>query len=465
MKWFFNVVTTLSLRFRALTLILVVLFMILGAVSTVQLNQELLPPVDLPQTFILAQASGMTSEQVMSVLTERLEPGLNEIEDVINLESTTTGTFGTAITAFNDFGINQERLRDNIQAAIDDVWLPLRRIELQEGQTSEALLEELPSDLLIYLAEANPNFVFQLSPDVWSAFSDDTIEQVLAYLASRANTAEDNRGALQRLVENQLVPQLRNLDIVANVAVSGGQELPGEENTLAVAEESIEEVTDDNTLLFRLSSDVWAVISERFEQFDALDASVVDTLADVEFNVVTAAPALPESWLREQFHDASDLVELSSLTVPLADIFNNFLEDGEIVGSLGQTDDLTPEIVRQYLDIDPTLVNYFEAEHLSAMPSDVFDVLFEYDIELDGFTRDALAAASLAGNISGEDVERVPVNLPSSWRIAPPRLITFSFSDAPLATFSVSTTGVTSIPVADDDITDSDADVTDNVRS
>ncbi len=48
-----------------------------------------------------------------------------------------------------------------------------------------------------------------------------------------------------------------------------------------------------------------------------------------------------------------------------------------------------------------------------------------------------MAAASLASSITNAEAQRIPVNLPSAWRIAPPQLISFSFDDLPLATFSV----------------------------
>src|SRR5690606_37234601 len=60
---------------------------------------------------------------------------------------------------------------------------------------------------------------------------------------------------------------------------------------------------------------------------------------------------------------------------------------------------------------------------------------------LDGFTRDEIAAKALAQSITGEEVTPTPVNLPQPWRISPPQIITFSFDDLPLASFSISGEG------------------------
>lgn len=457
MKAFFNFLTVLSLRFRLVTIALTFLLLILGSVAVTQLNQELLPPIDVPQTIILAQVSGLTSDQALSVLTERLEPAINEIDDVINLESTTTGSFGSVLVAYNDFGLDQSRLRTQIQDALNSVWFPVRKITAPEGEDAQSfaqgLLGDLPADVVIYLAQFDPNFLFQLSPEVWASFSDDTMTSVLAYLARQSDQSADNRSALRRLVDNEIVPQLDALDDIANVTVSGGQVLPGEEGTLNVDPEAVaNEVMDNSTsLLLQLSPDVWDVVSGRVGGVSELNESAVQTLLEVDITLPTSVPDLPESWQFDHFNNASDIAELETFTRSLASIFNGFYNDGEIVGALGQTDDLTPEAVTQMLEIEPTMVQYFDADQLVAMPTDVFNVLpQDYVANLDGFTRDALAAAALAESISGEAAVRVPVDLPDPWRIQPPEIRSFSFADIPLATFSVSTVANGDVTVPDE---------------
>ncbi|MEQ8677929.1 MAG: efflux RND transporter permease subunit [Aggregatilineales bacterium] len=448
MKAFFNLLTVLSLRFRIVTIGLTFLLMILGGVAVTQLNQELLPPIDVPQTIILAQVSGLTSEQALSVLTERLEPAISEIDEVINLESTTTGTIGSILIAYNDFGQDPESLQADIQDALDTVWFPVRRIAPQDGENpqefSQTLIGDLSADVVLYLAQVDPNFLFQLTPEVWTSLSDDTVTTALAFLARQSDQSADNRSALRRLVDNEIVTQLNALDTIANVTVSGGQVLPGEEGSLAVDPDAIDvEITDNSTsLLLQLSPDVWEVVSGRIDGIDAFDESAVQALLDVEISLPTDVPELPESWQFDHFNNASDLAELETFTRSLASIVNGFYDNGEIVGALGQTDDLTVDAVTRMLEIEPTMAEYFTAEHLVAMPTDVFNVLPEdFVANLDGFTRDALAAATLAESISGEQVVREPVTLPDPWRIQPPEIRSFSFSDIPLATFSVSTVG------------------------
>ncbi|MFN8447904.1 MAG: efflux RND transporter permease subunit [Anaerolineae bacterium] len=189
MKSLFSQLTSLALRFRTVTLALVVLVTITGIIAITQLKQELIPSIEFPQTIILSEVAGMSSEQVLDVLTKRLESALGSVPEIVNMESTTTGSFGAIITARNDFGVNQERLRGKIQDALDQVWLPVRMIAPPDGENPQAfaerLLGDMTPDVLIYLAQNDSNFLFQLAPEVWQALPDDTVKALLTYLAGQ----------------------------------------------------------------------------------------------------------------------------------------------------------------------------------------------------------------------------------------------------------------------------------------
>jgi multidrug efflux pump subunit AcrB len=445
MKSLFSGITGLSVRFRFVTLTIAAVISVAGIIAVTQLRQELIPAVEFPQTIVLAQVAGLTSDQVLTVITTRIEDALENIPEIVNVESTTTGAFGAIITARNDFGLNQERLRADIQSALDSVWLPVRRIAPPAGEDpqgfAQRLLADLPPNVLIYLQENNSNFLFQLQPETWAAFSDETASTLLAYLAGQQQATAGQSSALRQLIDQEIVPALANLPQVASVSVAGGQQLPDENGLLATpapgeADESAP------SLLLQLSPETWAVASAKAGISGALDNASVEALSATSVEIPEAAPALPESWQMDHFKDASDLDEMRTLTRSLGSVFNRFLESGEIIGALGQTDDLTPDVVAQMLAIEPALVDYFEADQLVALSDDVFAALPEaYIANLDGFTRDELAAKALAQTITGADAEPQPVDLPPQWSIAPPQLVTFSFDDLPLATFSVSGTG------------------------
>jgi multidrug efflux pump subunit AcrB len=441
MRAIFTAITRFSLRFRYLTLLLSVAVLVAGGIAVTQLNQELLPPVEFPQTIVLAQVSGQTSEEVLAVLTERLEAQLSTIPEVVNIESTTTGAFGAVLTLLSDFGIDRDQLLSDIRTGIDSVWLPLRVIAPAEGQDGQefasVLLADATPELMLYLASRDSNFLFQLEPEVWDSLSPETARIALAYLAAQSEQADADKSALQRLVEQELVPQLSALPRIANIQVSGGQALPGE--AIATRLPGVE-AQAERSLLLQLSPEAWDAATAHITDLNIgeLNESAVGVLAPLAVDAPVDAPVLPESWLRPGFKDASDLLEIRTLTVNAAGVFNSLRNDGRIVGALGKTDDLTPEIVTQLLDLAPSLVNYLEAEHLAALPQEIFDLLPEdYIAGLDGFTRDALAAKALAQQIAGADVQAEPVLLPNQWRISSPQMLTFSFADLPLATFSV----------------------------
>src|SRR5215813_5438062 len=132
MKSFFSSLTKLSLRFRYITLMLVVTVSLLGLVAVTQLKQELLPSIAFPQTVILTQVSGMSSDQVMNTITKRLAAAVDTVDPIVNIESTTTGAFGSVIIALNNFGLNQDKIEGQIQGVLDSVWLPVRRIAPSE---------------------------------------------------------------------------------------------------------------------------------------------------------------------------------------------------------------------------------------------------------------------------------------------------------------------------------------------
>lgn len=441
MRAIFTAITRFSLRFRYLTLLLAVAVLVAGGFAVTQLNQELLPPVEFPQTIVLAQVSGQTSEEVLAVLTERLEARLSAIPEVVNIESTTTGAFGSVLTLLSDFGIDRDRLLTDIRTGIDSVWLPLRLIAPAEGQDGQefasALLADATPELVLYLASRDSNFLFQLEPEVWESFSPETARAALAYLAAQSEQADAGKSALQRLVEQELVPQLSALPRIANIQVSGGQALPGE--AIATRLPGVE-AQAERSLLLQLAPEAWAAATARISDLNlgTLDTSAVEALVPLATDAPADAPALPDSWLAPGFKDATDLLEIRTLTVTTAGVFNNLRDDGRIVGALGKTDDLTPETVTQLLEIAPSLVNYLEAEHLAALPQEIFELLpDDYIAGLDGFTRDALAAKALAQQIAGAEGEVEPVLLPGQWRISSPQMLTFSFADLPLATFSV----------------------------
>lgn len=184
----FDRITRLSLRFRWITIALTAVILALGIYSATQLNLELLPRVEFPQTIVIAQwPDGESSADVLDAITIPLEEKLSVVDGVVNVESTTNLGFALVIVRY-DFGLDQDRLLSDIETAVTDANLP-------ESASTNVLNFSL-SDLPVVIASISAGDISL--PD------------------------------LKLLVENELQPQLTEINDVSNVQIGGGQELPAD---------------------------------------------------------------------------------------------------------------------------------------------------------------------------------------------------------------------------------------------
>jgi HAE1 family hydrophobic/amphiphilic exporter-1 len=196
----FDKITGLSLRFRWITIGIAMIIMAAGIYSMTQLNQELLPRVEFPQTVVIIQwPESESADQFLEEVTIPLEEKLQSVDGVLNVESTTNPTFAFLIARY-DFGLNQERVLEDINGAIESAGLP---------DTAE--------------------------PQVLN-FSFSDLPVVIASVSSSELTLAE----LKALVESDLKPSLEGLAPVSRVAVTGGQELPDETAVEPVAEAAAE---------------------------------------------------------------------------------------------------------------------------------------------------------------------------------------------------------------------------------
>ena len=78
-KNFFNSITRLSIRFKWITIAITIILLGLGIYSALDLKVELLPDIDVPSTFAVAQSNGSTGGNLMlQAYTIPLEEGAGE---------------------------------------------------------------------------------------------------------------------------------------------------------------------------------------------------------------------------------------------------------------------------------------------------------------------------------------------------------------------------------------------------
>jgi HAE1 family hydrophobic/amphiphilic exporter-1 len=184
----FDKITRVSLKLRWITILLAVAALILGGIALTQLNQELLPPIEFPAMVAVTFWQGATADEVLNQVTVPLENAVQDVEGVVNVESNTGQGF-SAISLRTAFGQDRQALEQNVTAAMSRVSLP-------EGVD--------PPELL--------------------SFSLNDIPVVAASVSSGSLSLPE----LKALVESSIVPQLEAIPGVAQVSVSGGQELPTE---------------------------------------------------------------------------------------------------------------------------------------------------------------------------------------------------------------------------------------------
>lgn len=202
---FFDKITSLSLRFKWITIGITAVIIAAGIYAMTGLNQELTPSVEFPQTIVVAQwPDAEDANQLLDEITIPLEEAFADIDGVVNVESTTSSGFAFVIVR-NDFGEDQERIFENIQTAADQLSLP-------EGATTELLNFSL-SDLPIVVASIS--------------------------------SSELSLPELKELIEMEVQPKLAEVIEVSEVSVGGGQELPDPEAETAVTEETADPVEEE----------------------------------------------------------------------------------------------------------------------------------------------------------------------------------------------------------------------------
>lgn len=390
-------ITQLAVRFRWITVTLTLMLIAAGVYSFTQLNQELLPDIEFPNTLVVAQNNGATSENLLHMYTIPLEERLEDVSGVVNVQTTTNdGLMFSNVS--NEFGLVQENVTDDIDdvtADIEERYVPIRRLNTPDGTSVDDMLAELSAEHVLWLEgfatnQRNEGFKQQLLPEIWLSFSAETLRGIPASSFDLLGT------------------NLRN----ALLAKRGSEEADG--------------------ITF---------------EFD-----------------ITTPPVLPASWQAtdSRFRTAADLAELAT-TRSVATVLNDFYEDGTVAGPLGDTSDIRPENIEQFLLVENNCREFFNGN--PPFIDGVDRCSFTRYITIVNSFQDSDAELLAINNLTPEAYAALPedlrneyeltqplepieqdgesflppgVPLPSAWRAEALQIQTFSFSDVPLASLSIS---------------------------
>lgn len=402
LKSLFSRLTRLSLKYWWITIGLAVICLAGGVFAATRLNQELLPNIEFPQTFIVAIRPGASSEDLLDLVTKPLENETLKIKGVIpaGLETTTTAPAAFLIVR-NEYGVGQSDIRGALQKAIDKVnadGVPvglkttadltpeivtkvLQRAPSMFQHFEAAQLLAMKPEVLNAALAVNPDFINQIDlqtrdqlaaarvsatvtgtatdpkpaelPAAWAITDKQTpaifpfdLNSIPVLTASIFTTTGDmNADQLRSFVNDKIVAELYQANIQGlpkdkGVTVSGGQQIPANVYDAAVA----------------AVAKARAQTSTTNPTQAATPAPQTSTTPQTTTSTVTA-PALPDSW-----RSILNLVLLRSTLKPVtqfdtADNLLNVTDDGtkisaaDLLNKLAATDsgfllrDLSPEAV------------------------------------------------------------------------------------------------------------------------
>ncbi|QKW06066.1 efflux RND transporter permease subunit [Streptomyces sp. NA04227] len=174
-----------SLRQRALVGLMSIIAIAFGTVAIPQLKQQLLPSIELPVVSVLAPYEGASPDVVEKQVVEPIENNLDAVDGITGV--TATASEGNAlILAQFDYGTDSEQLVADVQQAVN---------------------------------RARPELPSGVDPEVVNGSTDDIPTVVLA-----ASSREDQQALNDRL-ERTVVPELKDIDGVAQVTVDGVRDL------------------------------------------------------------------------------------------------------------------------------------------------------------------------------------------------------------------------------------------------
>jgi len=285
----FTQITKLSLRFWPVTILLTAAALFFGVTAYGQLNQEFLPSIEFPQTFVVTFRAGASSEDLLNLITVPLEKEFATVRGVIpaGLESTTAAPVAF-LTVRTEYGQNAARIKADLEAAIKrvvEMGVPVglkttadltpeimtRVLKMAPSMfrhfKSEHLLAMSPDVLNAALA-VDPKFIEQLDllgrdqlaaarvsgavtgtattvppvelPSAWRItgkgnaggtpvilnFSFSDIPVVTSSVASTDKAITPEQ--FRERVTKELVDRLKATEGVANVSLAGGQQIPPE---------------------------------------------------------------------------------------------------------------------------------------------------------------------------------------------------------------------------------------------
>ncbi|MFG2935221.1 efflux RND transporter permease subunit [Streptomyces sp. NPDC048282] len=172
-----------SLAQRALIGLMSLIALVFGAIAIPQIKQQLLPTISLPVVSVVAPYQGAAPDVVEKQVIEPIENNLEGVDGVTGVTSTASEGNAVIMASF-DYGNDTKQLAADVQLAVNRAQLP-----------------------------------DSVDPQVISGSTDDMPTVVLAV------TSDKDQQALADQLDKTVVPDLKNIDGVGRVQVTGVRDL------------------------------------------------------------------------------------------------------------------------------------------------------------------------------------------------------------------------------------------------
>ncbi len=218
---------------RPVTVLMVTIMMLVfGGISTINMDQSLLPDVSMPNIIVMTTYSGAGPEEVEKLVTEPIEQAVSTVPNFVNVTSTSSyGSSMVMIEVSSDADMNFTALKVREQISMIDALLP--------SEASDPIIMELDTNQMPALA------VTMTSPTGFTEFSNlaensliDRLESVSGVASVTATGVHDNQ--IQMDVRKEKMDQfgisftqLASIIQLESATLPGGQVVEGH-NTFTI---------------------------------------------------------------------------------------------------------------------------------------------------------------------------------------------------------------------------------------
>jgi hydrophobic/amphiphilic exporter-1 (mainly G- bacteria), HAE1 family len=174
--------TEFSLKQKSVVILLAIGIFVAGAISWVNLKQELIPDIELPFVMVITPMPGAGAEDVATQVTDPIERSLVNVPRLEGTQSTSSNSMSLVFAEF-DFGTDVKEATAEVARAVDSIQLP---------ESAEPIV---------------------------NSFGIDDLPVVTATIGAPEG-GDPDRAA--RIARSEILPQLQGLEGVSSADLTGG---------------------------------------------------------------------------------------------------------------------------------------------------------------------------------------------------------------------------------------------------